>query len=630
MAYPLVKEGYELLNLVGRGATAYVYRGRCRSLDTEVAVKIINFDAVNMNLEQFQHEISIMRRSNHNNVLRLHCSFTSGNCLWLVLDYYPFGSIADAIRSTKSVQPHWYVNETLLVAILYQSLLALQYFHKNDQIHRDVKAANLLISEAGDIVMADFGVSSEAPLNRGASVTRKTFVGTPCWMAPEVLTMKGYKKSADIWSLGITAIEIAYGAPPYASYPPMKVMAMTLKGDPPLRELFANQSLTPEYKDFVQQCVNKNASERPSAAELLSHAVFAPLLRELQDAAAPTPLTPELVSTGISRVVKRELADMGVTLLLQHGLSQANHNDTLQPADDWVFPETITAGAAQLDMDVEEWRRELYATYLLHEAGYTRGSITITDRCHTAYLGTVKDTSQTVTMHEVEVGKVAYTKPMLTADIQSTMLSLTHPGLVSCREVWENGIDKVYWVTDGQYCGTLHSLLQKGAYSEGAVRLQAKRIGEALAVAHEGNVLHRRVNPYYVHAMTDGNLRLGIAMSVLLPMKGEFTIKIVDPHNLEAYLAPEQFDDDFDFRADIYCFGLLILEMLTARSPYQEAKNPVKLVQLKLKGTPPESLADIEKSAFHSLVLRCIHPDPAKRPSLAEVLEDKCMLRGRG
>eukprot|EP00755_Sulcionema_specki_P036980 Sspe_Gene.107974::Locus_87077_Transcript_2_3_Confidence_0.400_Length_592::g.107974::m.107974/K08835/OXSR1, STK39; serine/threonine-protein kinase OSR1/STK39 len=134
--FPLNANAYELLSEVGEGATAKVYRARCIPLDKEVAVKIINLDRTNMAIEQFQREITIMTKSCHPNVLRLWGSFVVGNSIWLVLEYHPFGSVADVL---KAINQQGFREEKLLVALLYQALLALRYFHDNGQMHRDVK-----------------------------------------------------------------------------------------------------------------------------------------------------------------------------------------------------------------------------------------------------------------------------------------------------------------------------------------------------------------------------------------------------------------------------------------------------------------------------------------------------------
>ncbi|XP_059662159.1 uncharacterized protein LOC132308160 isoform X2 [Cornus florida] len=207
----------------------------------------------------------------HPNAIRAYCSFVVDRNLWVVM---PFMAEGSCLHLMKISFPDGF-EESAIGSILKETLKALEYLHQHGHIHRDVKAGNILLDSSGLVKLADFGVSACMFDKGDRQRSRNTFVGTPCWMAPEVLQSgNGYDFKADMWSFGITALELAHGHAPFSKYPPMKVLLMTIQNAPPGLDYDRDKRFSKSFKEMVAMCLVKDPTKRPTAEKLLKHSFF--------------------------------------------------------------------------------------------------------------------------------------------------------------------------------------------------------------------------------------------------------------------------------------------------------------------------------------------------------------------
>ncbi|KAG5982221.1 Serine/threonine-protein kinase mst20 [Claviceps digitariae] len=252
------REVYRNFTKIGQGASGGVYTGYERGTHRLVAIK-------QMNLEQqpkkdlIINEILVMRDSSHPNIVNFIDSYLCGGELWVVMEFMEGGNLTDVV--TFNV-----MTEGQIASVCRETLRGLQHLHSKGVIHRDIKSDNILLSSEGHIKLTDFGFC--ATINE-AQNKRTTMVGTPYWMAPEVVTKKEYGRKVDIWSLGIMAIEMIEGEPPYLNESPLRALWLIATfGTPQIR---SEKDLTPVFRDFLYFALKVDPEKRASAHDLLRH-----------------------------------------------------------------------------------------------------------------------------------------------------------------------------------------------------------------------------------------------------------------------------------------------------------------------------------------------------------------------
>ncbi|XP_042711130.2 STE20-like serine/threonine-protein kinase isoform X4 [Chrysemys picta bellii] len=259
------EEFWEIIGELGDGAFGKVFKAQNKETKVLAAAKVIDTKSEE-ELEDYMVEIDILASCDHPNIVKLLDAFYYENNLWILIEFCAGGAV-DAVM-LELERP---LTEPQIKVVCKQTLEALNYLHENKIIHRDLKAGNILFTLDGDIKLADFGVSAK---NTRTIQRRDSFIGTPYWMAPEVVMCetskdRPYDYKADVWSLGITLIEMAQVEPPHHELNPMRVLLKIAKSDPPT--LAQPSKWSSDFKDFLKKCLEKNVDARWNTAQLLQH-----------------------------------------------------------------------------------------------------------------------------------------------------------------------------------------------------------------------------------------------------------------------------------------------------------------------------------------------------------------------
>lgn len=306
-----LEEQFQLYRLLGHGAFGAVYHAIHKASRLELAIKQVLVDPRFMTSEEIKAEVDVLKQCQHSNIVNYYGCWGPDryNRLWILMELSSGGSVIDTM-----VKHNASLNEQQISYVCFSILKALIYLHESKNIiHRDVKGRNILIGQSGDIKLTDFGVSkrivsdsssdegrwfqsrSQAAGAAGTNGFPSEHAGSPHWMAPEVIRTKQHTFKSDIWSLGITAIELAQGDPPFHEMNGFQVMDHILNSEPP--RLGCEQNFSPLFHDFLSKCLVWKERDRPSASLLLQH----PFIN------TPANFTPGAAETVMATLIYRQI-----------------------------------------------------------------------------------------------------------------------------------------------------------------------------------------------------------------------------------------------------------------------------------------------------------------------------------
>ncbi|KAM6318929.1 serine/threonine-protein kinase PAK 3-like [Aegotheles albertisi] len=266
------KKKYMCFEKVGAGGFGTVYAAINVATGQKVAIKQINLQQQSM--KDLIKEILVMKESKNANIVAYLDSYLAGEELWVVMEYLDGGSLTDIVTKFR-------MHEGQMAAVCRECLQGLEFLHSNGVIHRDIKSDNILLELNGSVKLSDFGLCAQMTPGQSKCSSK---VGTPHWMAPELVTGQAYGPEVDIWSLGITAIEMVEGQPPYYNESHQRALDLIAANGTP--ELQDPEKISSTFRDFLNQCLEVDVEKRGSAKELLQH----PFLKTAKPLRTLTPL----------------------------------------------------------------------------------------------------------------------------------------------------------------------------------------------------------------------------------------------------------------------------------------------------------------------------------------------------